>query len=321
MSNPRGEAPSPGRPGAMSPVSDGSFRKRETPPPGRPGAMSPVNDGSFRKLSSSPKLGATAGETAPSTSSPLGSRRDGAPTDFLYQLEAAEARDSQQLKPVSVNVVVDGGGGWWGPKRKSTPPAPSATRADGRLVADDGDWFVVKLPKPMGVDVDARNALLRLAPGGAADRDRTLSIGDELIYLDGNEVRNRCSTLAAAMDGARELHTVVARRPPPPGGRAARRASGAGGAPAAPLRFAIWLTPVGGSLGLSLDDANVVVEVHAEGAAAAEGRVRVGDELLCVDGEDVAGGSRRVVDALDRRRARHELLVQRSAAPRRASRG
>ena len=92
MSNPRGETPSPGRPGAMSPVSDGSFRKRETPPPGRPGAMSPVNDGSFRKLSSSPKLGATAGETAPSTSSPLGSRRDGAPTDFLYQLEAARRR-------------------------------------------------------------------------------------------------------------------------------------------------------------------------------------------------------------------------------------
>ena len=153
----------------------------------------------------------------------------------MYQLEAAEARDAQQLKPVSVNVVVDGGGGWWGPKRKSTPPAPSATRADGRLVADDGDWFVVKLPKPMGVDVDARNAILRLTPGGAADRGRTLSIGDELIYLDGNEVRNRCSTLAAAMDGARELHTVVARRPPPPAG-AARRASGGGGAPAAPLR-------------------------------------------------------------------------------------
>ena len=137
-------------------------------------------------------------------------------------------------------------------------------------MADDGDWFVVKLPKPMGVDVDARNALLRLAPGGAADRGRTLSIGDQLIYIDGNEVRNRCSTLAAAMDDARELRTVVARRPPPPGGRRAagvgrrRRAGGA-----AALRDLAHARRR--SLGLSLDDANVVVEVYAEAAAAAEG--------------------------------------------------
>ena len=168
----------------MSPVSDGSFRKRETPPPGRPGAMSPVNDGSFRKLSSSPKLGATAGETAPSTSSPLGSRRDGAPTDFLYQLEAAEA-------PVGALAL--------------GPVAASSSAAGALLVASG----LVEAPSGAAGALEAVSEAAGESPGAAG----ALLVASGLVAAPAGVLEVASGSVAARSSAAGALLAPVAVQP------------------------------------------------------------------------------------------------------------
>ena len=61
-------------------------------------------------------------------------------------------------------------------------------------------------------------------------------------------------------------------------------------------------------LGLGFTAANVVSEVLPSGSAS-DGRIRKGDRVTHVDGVDVRGGRRAMVDALEESRARHNQPV------------
>lgn len=61
-------------------------------------------------------------------------------------------------------------------------------------------------------------------------------------------------------------------------------------------------------LGLGFTEANVVSEVLPSGSAS-DGRIRKGDRVTHVDGVDVRGGRRAMVDALEESRARHNQPV------------
>lgn len=63
-------------------------------------------------------------------------------------------------------------------------------------------------------------------------------------------------------------------------------------------------------MGIGVDEANVITEVDAGGAGAAQG-LEVGDELLWLDGMEVRDGLVPIVEALDREVVNHLVVLRR----------
>ena len=67
-------------------------------------------------------------------------------------------------------------------------------------------------------------------------------------------------------------------------------------------------------MGLGLDVAGRITEIHEGSSAAADGALRVGDRVVSFDGVDMRDGKASISDALDQSRETHSVVVERSAS-------
>ena len=76
-----------------------------------------------------------------------------------------------------------------------------------------GRWvqFTTSLPLPMGIGVDEVNAITEVDADGAGAK-QGLQVGDELLWLDGIEVRDGLVSIVEALDREVVNHVVVLRR-------------------------------------------------------------------------------------------------------------
>ena len=79
----------------------------------------------------------------------------------------------------------------------------------------NGKQFTASLTLPMGIGVDAANVVTEVDPEGAGGQ-AGLKVGDEMLWVDGMEVRAGIVPLPEAIDREASTHPVVMRRAPPP---------------------------------------------------------------------------------------------------------
>ena len=81
------------------------------------------------------------------------------------------------------------------------------------MPANRGRWvqFTTSLPLPMGIGVDEVNAITEVDADGAGAK-QGLQVGDELLWLDGIEVRDGLVSIVEALDREVVNHVVVLRR-------------------------------------------------------------------------------------------------------------
>jgi hypothetical protein len=116
----------------------------------------------------------------------------------------------------------------------------------------------------LGLKVDGSNAVVGLTAGGAAER-AGLRVGDVVFKVDGADLP-RGGRLAAAL-GDSASHTLGVAYMKGDAGQA----------------FEVAMPRPSGGLGIKVDSQNVVSRVQAGGAAALDGRLRVGDKILSVN--------------------------------------
>ncbi|KAL1521140.1 hypothetical protein AB1Y20_022694 [Prymnesium parvum] len=193
-----------------------------------------------------------------------------------------------------------------------TPPKePRSSSRKARKSSSDGEkvleTIVLELPLPLGIGLDELNVIAEVGQTGSG-ASHHLQLDDQLIYVDGKEVRHGKMDVAEAFDRSRSTHTVVLQRAvePTPG----------------VMYLTVRLTPIDGSVGIGLTESNVVNEVVRGSAADVDGRLQSDDELLVVNGWDVRGGKRHLSDVLKtpvEPRA-HEFIIRRRTAPEEKSR-
>ena len=81
------------------------------------------------------------------------------------------------------------------------------------MPTNPGRWvqFTTSLPLPMGIGVDEVNAITEVDADGAGAK-QGLQVGDELLWLDGIEVRDGLVSIVEALDREVVNHVVVLRR-------------------------------------------------------------------------------------------------------------
>ena len=87
-----------------------------------------------------------------------------------------------------------------------------ASKLDNDL---NGKQFTASLTLPMGIGVNAANVVTEVDPESAGGQ-AGLKVGDEVLWLDGIEVRARIVPIVEAIDREASTHQVVMRRAPPP---------------------------------------------------------------------------------------------------------
>ena len=144
--------------------------------------------------------------------------------------------------------------------------------ADGPPAAEQMHTVrLVKGAAGIGCKVDRRNAVIGLTPGGAAEK-AGLREGDVVWAVDGRDLApgERLATRLGS-DGTHTLRVAYMH--------------GEEGQ-AHEVRMA---RPESGGLGLRVDADNVVSKIISGGAAAVDGRLRLGDRILAVNGQSLKG--------------------------------
>ena len=166
-----------------------------------------------------------------------------------------------------------------------------------------GRWvqFTTSLPLPMGIGVDEGNVITEVDAGGAG-ATQGLEVGDELLWLDGMEVRDGLVEIVEALDRGVVNHLVVLRRVD-----AIRPAD-----QQPDVGFAQEIGPVELPLpmGMGMNAAHVILELDAEGSAMHDGTLQLGDTLISVDGVALDEKTS-IVEALDRHKQFHTVLARR----------
>ena len=153
----------------------------------------------------------------------------------------------------------------------------------------------------MGIGVDEGNVITEVDAGGAG-ATQGLEVGDELLWLDGMEVRDGLVEIVEALDRGVVNHLVVLRRV-----NAIRPAI-----QQPDVGFAQEIGPVELQLpmGMVMNAAYVILELDAEGSAMHDGTLQLGDTIISVDGVDLDEKTS-IVEALDRHKQFHTVLARR----------
>ncbi|XP_071438637.1 uncharacterized protein [Hetaerina americana] len=205
-----------------------------------------------------------------------------------------------------------------------------------------------QLHGPLGMATVNGYVIVRLEEGGIAQRDGRLSVGDEIVNVNGRLLRGASLDEAGRVlesPGVEQVDIVVARGGEAPGADPPATASGADGetppyrprgTPGAAVLAVAFEKGTGcKSLGFSIVGGRdspkgcmgiFVKTIFPSGQAAEEGKLLEGDEVLAVNGEGVHGLSHAEAIAVFKkiRSGRVELRIARrqqqvAPAPRRAS--
>uniref|UniRef100_A0A1I8G0E8 PDZ domain-containing protein n=1 Tax=Macrostomum lignano TaxID=282301 RepID=A0A1I8G0E8_9PLAT len=181
------------------------------------------------------------------------------------------------------------------PAAPSSPPPPPPDSSVGafevvlRRLAGQGFGFSIA----GGVDEphqpgDSRLFVTKVAPGGVAESDGRMSVGDVILAVNGvdvTSVSHEAAVSALKMSGA-QLSLLMLRPPPQPQPALKPTAEAAPLPAEPPTARGLGFSIAGGTDNQHLpgDDSIFVTKVIDGGAAQHSGRIGFGDRLLAVDG-------------------------------------
>jgi len=175
-----------------------------------------------------------------------------------------------------------GGGGGGGGGGMGTPaPAPSQLH----------EIRLTKGGAGLGMKVDKENSVIAVTAGGAAEKSG-MRVGDVVWEIDGVKL-GAGKKLAQVIDSSRLSHTLKVAYMKGEDGQA----------------IEVRMRRPDGGLGLRVDNENVISKILPGGAASEDGRMRVGDKILSVNGISLRG--KKLADALPKVRLTLFLLSTR----------
>ena len=166
-------------------------------------------------------------------------------------------------------------------------------------------------PSGLGLGVDDANAIARLVPDGQAAKDGVVRVGDVIKAIDGEPLRGR--KMAQVMAQGRNSYQLTIQRATK-GRSSAQSMNDANEFEQEITELILEATCSCGSngLGFGIDDSNIVVSLVPLGAAAADGLLTPGDEVISVDGEVLNG--RKMAKVLIRGRKTYQITIRRRNA-------
>ena len=170
---------------------------------------------------------------------------------------------------------------------------------------------VTRGPKGLGLAVNPRNLVAEISPGGQAEADGLLDLGDQVLAVDGVHLDGK--PMAEVMTrGAAEYEFLVSREDP------ALQASLERLTPSSALLnvadgelrlLKLLVQRDANGLGLDMSGNNLLKKVVPGGAADKSGGWEAGDLVVGVNGQKLSGG--RLVDHLPRGMPEYDFLVLR----------
>ena len=181
------------------------------------------------------------------------------------------------------------GGGGFGGGAARPPPPPPLESVPLELGGEGG----------LGITLSRTNRVTAIRPGGAAAKAGRLRVGDQIHTLDGQPVDGeRVSQLLAASTKRRAVLGVAFEEPEP-------------------IAHRVRVSRGKDGLGFRISPENEIISIAPDGTAAREGKLRVGDRVLQVDGQSARG--KRVASLLSGGKSEFEFVVQPKLAVRHAS--
>lgn len=133
---------------------------------------------------------------------------------------------------------------------------------------EDLRWvqYTITLPLPMGIGVDEANRVTEVAEGGSASK-LGVEAGDELLWVDGMEVRDGLVPITEAIDREVTTHLLVLRRLDTIRPADLQPEYG-------------WAQEIGPvelplPMGIGMNSDHIVLELDAEGSAVHDGTLQV----------------------------------------------
>ena len=94
----------------------------------------------------------------------------------------------------------------------------SAVGTAASKMAGEVEVVVNSGPTGLGIELNAANRVSRLVPGGQAERDGVLRVGDQLLAVDGERLRDRPLVKVLQRGKLKHRFTLASRDPAQPGG-------------------------------------------------------------------------------------------------------
>ena len=178
-----------------------------------------------------------------------------------------------------------GGGGIFGGSGKEDEPQNKVAKCSTRL-----SLVLERGPQGLGLELDRTNTVTLIKPGGRAERQGLMCVGDTVLKVDGKSCAGKL--MSDVMTPGQESYMVDVSRPEMvqaavPTREGANNLSTSASTRSTRRTFVVERGPQG--LGLELDLTNTVALIKPGGRAEQQGLICVGDTVLTIDGKSCAG--------------------------------